>query len=322
MRPAATGSGCGGYYSVDRLAGKATLMAERPFATGVLPRSPQERRESLMTRTRKAFTLIELLVVIAIIAILAAFLFPVFAQARDRARMATCLSNMRQVANALLMYAQDYDETFPYIRFHGTGAEKGKFTYIWKNAIRPYVKNIDVFACPSNPFSRSIPGMPGTEPKTVPGMNGEGWEVEPGLRMPISYVMNSCASTWHPADTKQGQSNPPLRTSQLVRPADTIMVAESKTTWADMDMYPIWAQCYAIFAHSTGQVGTFIFHDGHVKTKKWLATLYPLNENNWELQPNPDPNNRKLGGPVGCQYVAPPSPAAKEFQTKECLAYQ
>src|SRR5437879_3667599 len=74
------------------------------------------RRRSASSR---AFTLIELLVVIAIIAILAAILFPVFAQARERARMSACISNMRQTANALMMYVQDYDETFPYIRFHG-----------------------------------------------------------------------------------------------------------------------------------------------------------------------------------------------------------
>jgi prepilin-type N-terminal cleavage/methylation domain-containing protein len=276
-----------------------------------------------MQRKRSsAFTLIELLVVIAIIAILAAILFPVFAQARERARMSACISNMRQTANALMMYVQDYDETFPYIRFHGNGAKQGAFTYIWKNAIRPYVKNIDVFACPSNPYSRAIPGMPGTDPVTTIGMNGEGWEVEPGQRMPISYVMNSCASTWYPADTKEGQSSPPLRMAQLQRPSDTILVAETKTSWADMDMYPIWAQCYSIFSHPAGKMGNFIFHDGHVKSKKWLSTLYPLNQNNFELVPNPDPNNRNIKGPPGCQYTAPASPASKEYQTKDCLAYQ
>src|SRR5213594_4303711 len=115
-----------------------------------------------MRRDQKtAFTLIELLVVIAIIAILAAILFPVFAQAREKARMSACVSNMRQIGTALMLYVQDYDETYPYIRFHAPGAGSwqaalpGKGTYVWRNAIVPYLKNIDVFACPSNPNSHS-----------------------------------------------------------------------------------------------------------------------------------------------------------------------
>src|SRR6266700_6987265 len=96
------------------------------------------QRRDEMPRTRKrAFTLIELLVVIAIIAILAAVLFPVFAQARERARMSACLSNMRQIGASLVIYIQDYDETYPYIRFHGCCGQAGTGTYVWKNAIRP-----------------------------------------------------------------------------------------------------------------------------------------------------------------------------------------
>src|SRR5947209_7957704 len=73
-------------------------------------------------RRIRGFTLIELLVVIAIIAILAAFLFPVFAQARDKARSATCLSNVKQQALAIHMYAQDYDETFPMVYYGEWGS--------------------------------------------------------------------------------------------------------------------------------------------------------------------------------------------------------
>ncbi len=62
---------------------------------------------------RRGFTLIELLVVIAIIAILAAILFPVFAQAREKARQTTCTSNLKQIGTAFMMYVQDYDETYP-----------------------------------------------------------------------------------------------------------------------------------------------------------------------------------------------------------------
>src|SRR5207245_11790909 len=93
-----------------------------------------------MRRTRKpAFTLIELLVVIAIIAILAAILFPVFAQARERARMTACVSNMRQIGSAVIIYTQDYDETFPYAFFHGNKGGTPDPSYVWKNAIRPYL---------------------------------------------------------------------------------------------------------------------------------------------------------------------------------------
>jgi hypothetical protein len=235
--------------------------------------------------------------------------------------MNACVSNMRQIGNALMMYVQDYDETFPYIRFHGNSAQKGYRTYVWKNAIAPYLRNIDVFACPSNPYSKAVAGVPVKDVvRPGPGANAEGWEVEPGLRMPISYGMNSCATTWIPAD--QEGSGPPLRVAQLVRPGDTILVAETLAPWPDMHAGPLWALCWSIFVHPTGKVGNFIFHDGHVKTKRWLSTLYPLTENNWELLPNPDPKNRTLKGPPGCQYTAPPGPEAKEFQTKECRAYQ
>src|SRR4051794_1291126 len=91
---------------------------------------------------RKGFTLIELLVVIAIIAILAAILFPVFAQARDRARQTNCLSNTRQMAVAVTQYLQDYDEMFP------KDSNDGQATF-WMDYVQPYVKNISIWVCPS-----------------------------------------------------------------------------------------------------------------------------------------------------------------------------
>ena len=92
-----------------------------------------------MTR-RAGFTLIELLVVIAIIAILAAILFPVFARAREKARQTSCLSNLKQLGLAFLMYAQDYDETIPGARLPYGG---------WTGAVEPYTKNQQIFQCPS-----------------------------------------------------------------------------------------------------------------------------------------------------------------------------
>jgi prepilin-type N-terminal cleavage/methylation domain-containing protein/prepilin-type processing-associated H-X9-DG protein len=82
-------------------------------------------------RFRDGFTLIELLVVIAIIAILAAILFPVFAQAREKARQTTCTSNMKNIGLAVMMYTQDYDETYPPLWY---AAGNGH----WPNTVRPY----------------------------------------------------------------------------------------------------------------------------------------------------------------------------------------
>src|SRR5207249_4208542 len=106
----------------------------------------------------RAFTLIELLVVIAIIAILAAILFPVFAQARDKARQASCLSNAKQLGLGLTMYVQDYDESFYWQaawdeeRELGSGSWGPSFkSYIrWPTAILPYVKSKGVYKCPSD----------------------------------------------------------------------------------------------------------------------------------------------------------------------------
>jgi prepilin-type N-terminal cleavage/methylation domain-containing protein/prepilin-type processing-associated H-X9-DG protein len=90
-----------------------------------------------MRRTHPGFTLIELLVVIAIIAILAAILFPVFAQARAKARQTTCLSNNKQVALGILMYTQDYDETLPMAAWAQTSP---KPPFAFYDAVEPYVK--------------------------------------------------------------------------------------------------------------------------------------------------------------------------------------
>jgi prepilin-type N-terminal cleavage/methylation domain-containing protein/prepilin-type processing-associated H-X9-DG protein len=112
-------------------------------------------------RSRRAFTLIELLVVIAIIAILAAILFPVFSQARDKARTITCTSNQKQLGTALLMYAQDYDETLPSWPFYNVPNPiatnplwAGGWSWaMWVPVLQPYVKNNGVFACPNGPMT-------------------------------------------------------------------------------------------------------------------------------------------------------------------------
>jgi len=123
--------------------------------------------------SRPGFTLIELLVVIAIIAILAAILFPVFHQARERARTASCLVNMKQIGTAVLQYTQDYDETYTPVmdvtrqytqNVTGPTMPGEKYTvadpigdyvgnyFTWMDALHPYIKSIQVFDCPSRKF--------------------------------------------------------------------------------------------------------------------------------------------------------------------------
>ena len=95
----------------------------------------------------KAFTLIELLVVIAIIAILAAILFPVFAQVREKARQTSCLSNLRQVGLSVQMYAQDYDERYTNTELGGNIDDAHE--YYWGDMLFPYTKNWQMLQCPS-----------------------------------------------------------------------------------------------------------------------------------------------------------------------------
>jgi prepilin-type N-terminal cleavage/methylation domain-containing protein len=101
------------------------------------------------TMNRKGFTLIELLVVIAIIAILAAILFPVFAQARESARQTQCTNNQKQIATSVLMYVQDYEETFPMSAYFGTNPQGQRVLVAVYDVLAPYIKNVDIFVCPS-----------------------------------------------------------------------------------------------------------------------------------------------------------------------------
>src|SRR5689334_4966527 len=99
---------------------------------------------------RKAFTLIELLVVIAIIAILAAILFPVFAQAREKARSISCMSNLKQIGTALMMYVQDSDETYPINLYFGNESNGALCMMTSYQEIAPQVKNGQIYVCPSD----------------------------------------------------------------------------------------------------------------------------------------------------------------------------
>ncbi|MCE5238863.1 DUF1559 domain-containing protein [bacterium] len=110
-------------------------------------------------RTQRGFTLIELLVVIAIIAILAAILFPVFAKAREKARQTSCLNNCKQLGIAAMAYVQDYDEKYPLyylgkwadpaINPLGYDSADGLNYHWWDAPMVPYIKNMQIWRCPS-----------------------------------------------------------------------------------------------------------------------------------------------------------------------------
>ena len=109
----------------------------------------------MLASKRSGFTLIELLVVIAIIAILAAILFPVFAQARESARKTSCTSNIKQLGTGMQMYIQDYDETYPCVTSENyptqPGVNFGDQTWAYNDILvlmQPYVKNYQVYFCP------------------------------------------------------------------------------------------------------------------------------------------------------------------------------
>jgi prepilin-type N-terminal cleavage/methylation domain-containing protein len=100
-------------------------------------------------RSQDGFTLIELLVVIAIIAILAAILFPVFAKARERAQVTTCVSNMKQIGLQFRMYADDNDDRLPYAQDPSDGNHFGKLPLVW-SVMKPYGGTFEFWRCPSD----------------------------------------------------------------------------------------------------------------------------------------------------------------------------
>ena len=117
------------------------------------------------SRQRGGFTLIELLVVIAIIAIIAAILFPVFARARAKAQQNSCLSNVKELQLALMMYVSDVDNYMPNV-WYGSGATE----YTWLGCIFPYTKNSQIYLCPSDAAPYNVAAS-GPYDKTIYGTN-------------------------------------------------------------------------------------------------------------------------------------------------------
>lgn len=175
---------------------------------------------------RKAFTLIELLVVIAIIAILAAILFPVFAQAKAAAKAASSLSNEKQIALAVIMYAGDVDDTAPVDNLWGTndaiywyGTAGSQFSP-WSYETQPYSKNGQMYEDP-----QTSPEGPAT--KGVSLANYYAYNPEYGYNYtalsPITATNGTGPNKW---------IRTPSTFTSLSRPAETVMVS-SKSTWKE-----------------------------------------------------------------------------------------
>ncbi len=202
-----------------------------------------------MFAQRRAFTLIELLVVIAIIAILAAILFPVFARAREKARQTSCLSNVKQLGLAALMYSGDYDEMSPAAIMYG-----GPW---WGELLQPYIQNEDVFTCPSNRFP----------------VRGQGFE---GL----GYSFNTGMGYWigHPDREHQGPPYTPVPIAGVLYPANTPWIVDATMWYSQLPnrlvchyALPSYGRdltkdCWPLIHNDGRNVG---FVDGHAKWMRW-----------------------------------------------------
>ena len=242
-----------------------------------------------MFNLKKGFTLIELLVVIAIIAILAAILFPVFAQAREKARQTSCLSNLKQLGTATQLYIDDYEETYPpaglcnYEDALGIGdsgypcrnfktALYRPETYhgaywTWMDSIFPYVKNLSLYTCPSAPKKASSYGI--NMAMTNTGCVGSYQE-----NYVTPYIVNGPSASVPTIS----QSQIPA-TAKLVMYLDALVFSDGSTQYGSMQMFP-----YLIYQTSDYKKSNFgssttvanrhnggvniTFADGHAKYYK------------------------------------------------------
>jgi prepilin-type N-terminal cleavage/methylation domain-containing protein/prepilin-type processing-associated H-X9-DG protein len=198
-------------------------------------------KQTALTRKTLGFTLIELLVVIAIIAILAAILFPVFAQARDKARQASCLSNMKQMGLCARMYAQDYDETWvPYCyqtyiaTTYSPGWGAGWGLYYYNMTLQPYVKNQSVWTCPSGEWVNQ--NYAAWTTPTTQGDANNGDPKCPGCWR-TSYEWNTC-TTWAQAAKVDSSFNPTEKRGFVGLDADGLPKSDyqNPTTMSDAEI--------------------------------------------------------------------------------------
>lgn len=243
-----------------------------------------------MRHCRRGFTLIELLVVIAIIAILAAILFPVFAQARAKARQTSCLSNNKQIGLAVLMYCQDYDETFPIAAINPPGVP----LIMWYDLVEPYIKSgtggkMDPVAGPAGRTFAPFWVCPDFRNQTIPMQTGDpspssfpATQLDPGM----SYAANAnlmpmylnLSPTGFPVSNTatlgavESSANVVLATHAMgVRPAVGGDDWYSGCTGAEQNFPPVPSPaitnasvyCAARYRHNGGSV--YILADGHAK---------------------------------------------------------
>ena len=252
----------------------------------------------------RGFTLIELLVVISIIAILAAILFPVFARARENARRASCMSNLKQIGLGFMQYTQDYDERYPLAAYKtligdpatplGDNATNtyqsdpgmpGRYFSVrqnttwgwvnnvtWMDLVHPYIKSVQVFVCPSHTLQ------------------------EPNRNI-ASYGYNSAISNWHFArlrycSTCGVTADLPLNLSGVNYPASTYLVVESQGP-VPYDVGPLGqgntsrgATPEYVAPHLDG--ANAVFADGHVK---WVnvAKMKAISVTDAGCNPNASP---------------------------------
>ena len=238
----------------------------------------------------RGFTLIELLVVIAIIAILAAILFPVFAQAREKARQTQCLSNGKQISLGLLMYANDFDNRLPVYNWPES--------YMIAARAMPYIKNRDIFKCPSSPFRQgsvqaaqrdngqadylTAPNHPlvglGTSTR---GRQNYFDDIYP----PMDYRTNENLWAYRWSDSRTACYLPPLQCAGgvcvepgrsiddpvVVNPSKAVMMIDFPTAHFEWPGGRLWGENFK-GRHNEGSVAIHV--DGHAKWYRFLA-LYP-----------------------------------------------
>lgn len=242
-------------------------------------------------RNKSGFTLIELLVVIAIIAILAAILFPVFAQAREKARSASCLSNTKQISLAYAMYNQDFDEGFPATVTEreapagtpDTLVDRAPFSY--RVLLQPYIKSQQVFKCPSAPAWAA--------PTVSAWYNTDyGCHLNEGNLVPSASNHAADYAGTGTIDLRDFGFNSGTPLPAIQYPASFLLCADAGRSDGSASRGGIYPQPFAfdvstqarfIARHTQG--GNVAYADGHSKWRRPEQTWRSYNDNDWRRNP-------------------------------------